>query len=88
MDRYAVQSIRFNADAKTYAAHMQVDGKKLMDSGDYTFNGFTLHFQRKDGPPRKYSASLNTYTDKLKMSYRRDGEKIKAIYGKVEPPKR
>jgi hypothetical protein len=31
---------------------------------------------------------LNTYTDKLKMSYRRDGEKIKAIYGKVEPPKR
>ena len=85
--RYAVQTIRFNPDAKTYSAQMVIENKTRVDSGDYTFNGFQLKFKRKDGPPRTYDAMYNSFTRRLEMTHTRDGKKTTAIYGKVESAK-
>ena len=86
--RYEVNSVTFNPDAKTYSASITREGKPSISAGEFSYNGFQLSFMPKEGEAQKYSAMINSFTNRLEMSRTvaaEDGgaQKITAVYEKV-----
>ena len=89
--RYEVQTVTFNPDARTFAAMIQNEGKTSTSAGQYSFNGFQLTLQPKEGPRLVYSAYIDSFTKKLHTSGTlpaaegRPAQRVSRRYGRVRP---
>ena len=75
---FELAKVTFNEDG-TYTAAATCHGKSRQDSGNYAFDGFKLKLETRDGKTRTYGATYNSFTDKLTMTTKYEGEKISAV---------
>jgi hypothetical protein len=81
---FQLNKVTFNEDG-TYTASATHEGKSRQSSGNYSFDGFKLKLETKDGTVRTYGATYNSFTDKLDMTTTHEGEKIHAVLAKETP---
>ena len=81
---FELARVTFNEDG-TYTAAATCQGKSRQDNGSYQFDGFKLKLETKDGKARTYGATYNSFTDKLEMTTKHEGEKISAVLAKEKP---
>ena len=76
--------VTFNEDG-TYTAAATHEGKSRQSSGNFSYDGFKLKLETKEGTVRTYGATYNSFTEKLEMTTKHEGEKIRAVLAKEKP---
>ena len=80
---FELARVTFNEDG-TFTAAATCKGQSRQDSGTYQFDGFSLKLETRDGQARTYGAMINSFTKKLEMTHKYEGEKITATLAKEE----